>query len=241
MASRAAHTGFRTLAERDQQLDATSGLCEVRQLRKNRHGGQNLTAEDRATVGKTYPINQRHSGILRHWRRLRHKAKHVIGGVVNRHPYLWYAAWALMPRVNLLLPHEKSYYAFRHLARPEGGLFLDVGANNGVSARGFHRLVPNYRIFSIEANEMHRSSLEKVRRDIPSFDFTIAAAGAEKSELTLHMAKFGRMHLHTGVSANLDYLRESTRAAFPSRTWKYLSFVSFNTPVISLDETAPCT
>lgn len=195
-----------------------------------------LSVEDRAASAESYQVVTKNRALLRHWRWFRHKIKHLIGGVVNRHPYLWYAAWGLMPRFNFLLPHEKSYYAFRHLARPTGGLFLDVGANNGLSARGVYRLLPHYEIFSIEANEQHRGALERLKRRLPKFDYRIAAAGADNATLMLHMATYRNMHLHTGVSANLEYLQKSTRAAFPSRTWKHLHFTSFSTPVIKLDE-----
>jgi hypothetical protein len=52
-----------------------------------------------------------------------------------------------------LLPHDKSYRALRHFItlRPNG-LFLDVGANDGISALSFRRFDKTYRILSLEPN-----------------------------------------------------------------------------------------
>jgi FkbM family methyltransferase len=173
---------------------------------------------------------------LRNWRWLRHKIKHVLGGIVNRHPYLWYAAWWLTPRIPMLLPHEKNYYGFKHLARSDAGLFLDVGANNGLSALGFRRLVPHYRIFSVEANKLHESSLRRLKSKLVGFDYLIAAAGAEPSEFTLHTATYKGMVLHTGASMNLEYLKESTAKAFPKWVSRHLQYATQAVRVVRLDD-----
>jgi FkbM family methyltransferase len=170
------------------------------------------------------------------WRWLRRKIKHVLGGVVNRHPYFWYVAWWLMPRLPFLLPHEKSYYAFRHLARKGDGLFLDVGANNGLSALGFRRLVPYYRIFSVEANGLHTPALEKLKKKLKNFDYAIAAAGDQNSEIVLHTATYNGMVLHTGASVNLEYLKESVENAFPKWVLRKLKFANQVVKVIKLDD-----
>ena len=174
--------------------------------------------------------------MQQHLRRLLHKLKNTVGGIVNRHPYFWYAAWSLLPRLRFLLPHEKSYYAFRHLAKQDGGLFLDVGANNGLSALGFRRLVSQYKIFSIEANRIHENSLRRLKQKLKNFDYLIAAAGAEDLEITLHTATYNGMVLHTGSSVNLAYLKGSVEKAFPNRVLRNLNYVAQVVKVIPLDD-----
>jgi FkbM family methyltransferase len=173
---------------------------------------------------------------LRNWRWLRHKIKHILGGIVNRHPYLWYAAWWLTPRIPMLLPHEKNYYGFKHLAKKNGGLFLDVGANNGLSALGFRRLLPHYRIFSIEANQLHENSLRKLKNRLDGFDYVIAAAGAEPAAFNLHTATYKGMVLHTGASMNLEYLKESVEKAFPKWVFRHLKYAVQAVEVVRLDD-----
>jgi hypothetical protein len=48
------------------------------------------------------------------------------------HPFAWKVAWEAVHQLPFLLPHDKSYNAFRHfIAKQPNGLFLDVGANDG--------------------------------------------------------------------------------------------------------------
>jgi hypothetical protein len=68
--------------------------------------------------------------------------------VAELHPYTWTLAWLCVRHFSFLLPHDKSYYALRHfIALKPNGLFLDVGANDGISALSFRYLDYNYRIF----------------------------------------------------------------------------------------------
>lgn len=141
-----------------------------------------------------------------------------------------------MPHLGFLLPHEKSYYGFKHLATRKDGLFLDVGANNGLSALGFRHLVPHYRILSIEANRFHEPSLRRLKRKLRGFDYVITAAGHENSEFTLYTAMYGDIALHTGASLNLDYLKKGLEKYFPKRVVKRLTYNQQIVKVIKLDD-----
>src|SRR5262245_52664590 len=76
------------------------------------------------------------------------------------HPYTWAVAWKAAHLMPFLLPHDKSYYALRHFidAVPTG-LFLDIGANDGISALSFRRFDKNYDILSLEPNVMMEPAL----------------------------------------------------------------------------------
>src|SRR5690349_3822915 len=76
-----------------------------------------------------------------------------------------------------LLPHEKDYFGLK-LLLPEGdGLFLDIGANDGVSALSFRRINSTYAIFSVEPNPIQEPSLQRVKRRLKRFEFRLCAAG----------------------------------------------------------------
>lgn len=167
---------------------------------------------------------------------LMRRIKYALASIVTRHPYFWYVAWRLMPHLTFLLPHEKSYYGFKHLATQKEGLFLDVGANNGLSALGFRHLVPSYRILSIEANRYHEPSLRKLKQRLVNFDYRITAAGNENSEFTLYTAMYGDMMLHTGASLNLDYLKKGLEGHFPKYVVKRLTYDQQIVKVIKLDD-----
>ena len=78
------------------------------------------------------------------------RLKYAVASVVKRNPTTWSLVWERMPHWPLLLPHERSYLGFRQLATRKEGLFLDVGANNGISAASFRKLNARYRTLSLE-------------------------------------------------------------------------------------------
>lgn len=164
------------------------------------------------------------------------KLKNALARVVNGNPYLWFVAWRLMPLLPFLLPHEKSYYAFRHLARKKDGLFLDVGANDGLSALGFRKLLPHYRVHSIEANRLHEPSLRRLKAKLERFDYVITGAGDRTAQCTLHTAVYRGMVLHTGASFNLGYLKDALARAYPKRVVDHVIYDCQIVPVIKLDD-----
>src|SRR5690242_3009928 len=94
------------------------------------------------------------------------KLKYRAAEITKKHPRTWSWVWNSLPRITILLPHDKSYYGFRSLACHQDGLFLDVGANNGITAAGFRRLNKQYRILSIEANRCHEPALGRLKQRI---------------------------------------------------------------------------
>ena len=96
--------------------------------------------------------------------------------LAQRHPRLWKLAWDAIHRLPFLLPHDKSYRALRHFIalKPEG-LFLDVGANDGISALSFRRFSKSYRILSLEPNALLEPALKKLKASDPNFTTRLLA------------------------------------------------------------------
>lgn len=120
-----------------------------------------------------------------------------------RRPRLYGAARRVMElgRFALRHPHEPEFAVFS-LFPERSGLFLDVGANTGASALSFRIFNRRSPILSIEANPVHRRSLEQVRRIIRGFEYKLAAAGAEPGEITLWVPTYAGTQL-TG-EASID-------------------------------------
>jgi FkbM family methyltransferase len=156
--------------------------------------------------------------------------------LANGNPYFWYIGWSILPHFSFLLPHEKSYYAFRHLGTGADGLFLDVGANNGLSAQGFRKLVPNYRIFSVEANRHHEPSLKRLAQKMRRFEYLIAAAGSVRANLTLYTASYRGIKLHTGTSLSQEHMKSGYAHNFSPSVVKDLVWSEDKVDVIPLDE-----
>jgi FkbM family methyltransferase len=87
-------------------------------------------------------------------------------------------------------PHERDYELFRRLPVYDG-LFLDVGANIGMSALSYRIVRPRAPVLSIEANPAHARDLAAVgrllRRD---YEFRILAAGEQAGSAVLHVPTY---------------------------------------------------
>jgi len=128
-----------------------------------------------------------------------------LARLVERNPYLWKASWELVKKIPFLLPHDKSYNAFHHFIRciPHG-LFLDVGANDGITALGFRKLSGEYRILSLEPNPLLKPALDKVKRRDPLFDYRIIGAGSAPALVQLFMPVYRGIAMHTYTSGSLE-------------------------------------
>jgi len=162
--------------------------------------------------------------------------KYRLAKLATRHPYGWFIGWQTVAHLPFLLPHDQSYYAFRHLAGARDRLFLDVGANSGASALGFRRLVPHYRILSIEANRYHEPALRKLKDKLANFDYMIIGAGQQRTKLTLYTPMYKGVCLHTGASLNIDYGSAAYMRHFPPWVVKNITWKEEVVEVIPLDE-----
>jgi FkbM family methyltransferase len=164
--------------------------------------------------------------------------KNIAVRILESHPIGYALGAELITRLDFLLPHEEDYWGFRRLAagRPEG-LFLDLGANLGHSARGFLKVVPGWTIFSVEANPAHRPRLEKVKRKIPRYDFRIAAIDSESGRsLTFFVPYYrGWLSMHSAAATTLDQARQGIAKAFP-RQEKCISYLETRVETITIDD-----
>jgi FkbM family methyltransferase len=135
--------------------------------------------------------------------------------VAELHPYTWKLAWTLVRRLPFLLPHDKSYHALRHfIALKPNGLFLDVGANDGISALSFRQFDKNYRILSLEPNRLLEPSLKKMKARDPRFDYVMAGAGSKPAHVQFHVPVYGGVVLHTSTSSSLEHARSALASSF---------------------------
>ena len=166
------------------------------------------------------------------------KLKYAAAEFIKKNPRTWHWVWDTLPRVTPLLPHDKSYYGFRHLVNGKKGLFLDVGANNGITAAGFRRLCPNYNILSIEANTHHRRALDRLKRKIRDFEYRIVGAGSVTRELRLYTPIYKGVPIHTHTSSSMSYLETSLSRDFSDHVVKQIVYDEQVVSVIPLDTLA---
>jgi FkbM family methyltransferase len=165
--------------------------------------------------------------------------KYRLSGWIKHYPILWRLSWEGSTRLPFLLPHDSSYWGFKHFARPEGGLFLDVGANNGITALGVGRILPNYSIFSIEANPGHRAALERVKARLGArFDYRIVGASDHETKLTFHTPNINGVVQHTMTSSDLEYLKIAVIRDYGERRESKTTYVAHQTMAVPLDTLA---
>jgi FkbM family methyltransferase len=135
--------------------------------------------------------------------------------IAELHPYTWRLAWLCVRHFSFLLPHDKSYYALRHfIALRPNGLFLDVGANDGISALSFRYFDKEYRILSLEPNRLLETSLKKIKARDANFDYIMAAAGSQQSVTQFHVPVYKGVVLHTSTSSSLEHTRLALAMSF---------------------------
>jgi FkbM family methyltransferase len=164
------------------------------------------------------------------------RAVHFCAQQLQRHPYSWKLAWEAVHRIPFLLPHDKSYHALRHFVvlRPEG-LFLDIGANDGISALSFRRFSKSYRILSLEPNVLLEPALKRLKRADPHFDYKIVAAGSASERMRFFVPVYKNIVLHTFTSGNRDQVLEAITKSFGRSVASAVDIRSFDSEIIPVD------
>lgn len=156
--------------------------------------------------------------------------------LAESHPLLWRVAWEAA-HLGPLLPHDKSYLAIRHfIAQRPGGLILDIGANDGISALGFRKLDGAAPIVAIEPNPIHSAALARLASKDALFSYRIAACGAAPGTLRLTMPWYGWIPLHTFCSSSEEGALAEVEQAFGRGVAKKVTTTSFASEVITIDE-----
>jgi FkbM family methyltransferase len=157
--------------------------------------------------------------------------------IAELHPYTWRLAWLCVRHFSFLLPHDKSYYALRHfIALRPNGLFLDVGANDGISALSFRYFDKNYRILSLEPNRLLETSLKKLKARDANFDYIMAGAGAQQSVMQFHVPVYKGVVLHTSTSSSLAHTRSALAASFGKSIAAAASINLIDGSIIRIDD-----
>lgn len=99
-------------------------------------------------------------------------------------------------------PHEADFACFAHYVDRKG-LFLDIGANSGVSALSFRLFHRDSPILSIEPNRFHEPDLKLLKTILRRFDYMICAAGDENATGMLRVPSYRGIPL-TGEATLVD-------------------------------------
>jgi len=156
--------------------------------------------------------------------------------LLEKHPYGYALGLAILESNSIFLPHESDFHGMPLVAGNRTGLFLDLGANRGHSALGFHKIMPGWRIFSIEANPLHKSRLESLKQRHSFFDYRIAAADRVSGQsVTIWTPRYGRIYCHSAAAIDRAEAVRAIRMSFPAQA-PYFKYVSQETSTLALDD-----
>jgi FkbM family methyltransferase len=136
-----------------------------------------------------------------------------------------------------MLPHDPDYTGVTKLSftgRESDGI-LDVGANLGLSALSFRKLLRNVAIVSIEPNGVHEPWLARIKRRDNNFAYHLIGAGAARGSLTLHVPYYKGICLHTMASVRLPELMETCHRLY-GHECKHIAFKRFPVTIRPIDE-----
>ncbi|HEX2084985.1 MAG TPA: FkbM family methyltransferase [Solirubrobacteraceae bacterium] len=154
----------------------------------------------------------------------------------HRHAHDLVRRSMLVGRHLLRRPHEPDFAVFG-LWPERTGLFLDVGANAGMSALAFRLYNRASPILSIEPNPLHEPDLRLVRRLVKGFDYLLCAAGDEPGSLTLYTPTLNGIPLTGEASLSREQVRDREAVVMAdlgaSGAWEV---VETTVPVRPLDE-----
>ena len=161
----------------------------------------------------------------------------ICARLAETHPFVWKLAWEAVHRLSFLLPHDQSYRAFRHFiaVRPQG-LFLDVGANDGISVLSFRKFDKQYRILGLEPNPALEPALRRIKSEDPRFDYKMVGAGAVAARLQFFVPVYKGIVLHTFTSSRSEQVQYSVARSFGKSVAAAIVIKPFEAEIIRLDD-----
>jgi FkbM family methyltransferase len=112
-------------------------------------------------------------------------------------------------RFLLRRPHDLDYSAFALFPQSDG-LFLDIGANAGMSAMSFRIYQRGARILAIEPNPYHEPDLRWTQRLVGRMEYGLWAAGETPGEAELYVPVYRKVPITAEASLSRRFVEESS-------------------------------
>ena len=131
----------------------------------------------------------------------------TLKGYVTRHPRLAKAALKLWAKYDWTLPTEPDFKVFNRLNLPNG-IFLDVGAHVGESARSFRKFNHQTPVVSVEANPASFAELKRLEGKLDAFSVMNVMASDQYERKTLFIPNIDHIPFPSLGGDNPDRIRE---------------------------------
>ena len=90
---------------------------------------------------------------------------------------------------------ESDFEFFKFVNKKQTELFLDVGANDGISALTFRLYNQNYKILSIEPDTKHNRALNSIKRKDKNFEFQNIGLGNKNETKKLYIPECNGVYI----------------------------------------------
>lgn len=161
----------------------------------------------------------------------------VATRIAHLSPRIWQLSWRAVHQLPFLLPHDKSYLALRHFIDVEpDGLFLDVGANDGISVLSFRKLSRGYRILSLEPNPMLEPALRALSAADPRLTYKMVAAGAAHGRARFYIPVYRGIALHPLTAAQADQARNAMASTFGEKVATEAEMREVECEIVRIDD-----
>lgn len=162
--------------------------------------------------------------------------KFLAAKIITKTPYFWKLGWSCVNHCSFLLPHDNSYWALKHFCTPNQDLFLDIGANCGISALSFRKINKVTPILSIEPNPLHQQRLSKLTKKIPSFSFLLLGAGNTNKEMIFYTPIYKGIVLHTFTATSKQQIKDAVQTTFGKKIANSINIKMNKTKITKIDE-----
>lgn len=163
--------------------------------------------------------------------------KVIIKPYLESNIHINYLLIRLVRRLRFLLPHDVDFLGIPHLiGNGNGKLFIDVGANSGLSALSAFKLCPDIDVLSFEPNPIHLKSLEQIERWYPRFAFEMVGLGDQAdANARIYVPKYRNVFLHGIATTNEGLLRKRLEQQFPKKILREVHITGYDMSIGTLD------
>ena len=102
---------------------------------------------------------------------------------------------------------EPVFNGFKLICHEKLPLFLDIGANAGMSALSIFTLIPNARVISFEPNPIHYSYLDKLRGKFSNFQYMPIGLADEAKFLDFYCPIYNGKQMTSLASCDYDFAK----------------------------------
>ncbi len=154
---------------------------------------------------------------------------------IEQRPALWSIVWDLIHTNKIFLPHDLTYNSARYLVKTKSPMILDIGANKGISALSFNKIIPDANIISFEPNIALSKDLQKIIKRIKDFKFHLNGLGVAPGQFTLYVPRYKEKWLHTFASLNKQSVITALEATYLPKTRKGIFITELSCEIKTLD------